>query len=121
MSTTTIRLPDELKVRVAQAAERAGTTPHAFILEAIAEKTHDEEQRAAFAATARERFERIVEGGPTVSWSDARRHPVGDDLRELVIGRRGRGFVALYRYVPEAEFVFVLAVRSQKEAGYARF
>ncbi|NRF66180.1 type II toxin-antitoxin system RelE/ParE family toxin [Aquincola sp. S2] len=47
--------------------------------------------------------------------------PVGDDLRELVIGRRARGFVALYRYVPEAEFVFVLAVRSQKEAGYARF
>ncbi|NRF66179.1 CopG family transcriptional regulator [Aquincola sp. S2] len=74
MSTTTIRLPDELKVRVAQAAERAGTTPHAFILEAIAEKTHDEEERAAFAATARERFERIVEGGPTVSWSDARRY-----------------------------------------------
>ena len=38
MSTTTIRLPRELKERVARAAERAGTTPHGFILEAIAEK-----------------------------------------------------------------------------------
>ena len=36
MSTTTIRLPDELKMRVADAAERAGMTPHGFILEAIA-------------------------------------------------------------------------------------
>lgn len=37
MSTTTIRMPDELKTRVAAAAKRAGTTPHGFILEAIAE------------------------------------------------------------------------------------
>ena len=38
MPTTTIRLSDELKARVASAAERAGTSPHNFILEAIAEK-----------------------------------------------------------------------------------
>src|SRR3546814_4125412 len=38
MSTTTIRLPDELKARIAEAAKRAGTTSHNFILEAIAEK-----------------------------------------------------------------------------------
>lgn len=42
------------------------------------------------------------------------------DLRELVIGRRERGYVALYRYVPALDTVFVLAIRSQKEAGYAR-
>jgi plasmid stabilization system protein ParE len=42
------------------------------------------------------------------------------DLRELVIGRRARGFVALYRYVAELDTVFVLAIRSQKEAGYTR-
>lgn len=40
--------------------------------------------------------------------------------RELVIGRKGRGFLALYRYVDEIDTVFVLAVRSQREAGYAR-
>jgi toxin ParE1/3/4 len=38
--------------------------------------------------------------------------------RELVIGRRSRGYVALYRYVPEIDTVFVLALRSQREAGY---
>jgi plasmid stabilization system protein ParE len=42
------------------------------------------------------------------------------DLRELVIGRRARGYVALYRYVAELDTVFVLAIRGQKEAGYAR-
>src|SRR5438105_3533273 len=40
------------------------------------------------------------------------------DLRELVIGRRARGYVALYRYVVELDTVFVLAIRGQKEAGY---
>ena len=44
--------------------------------------------------------------------------PVRTDLRELVIGRRVRGYVALYRYVPELDTVFVLAIRAQKEAGY---
>jgi plasmid stabilization system protein ParE len=42
------------------------------------------------------------------------------DLSELVIGRRARGYVALYRYVAEVDTVFVLAIRSQKEAGYIR-
>ncbi|MBO9875457.1 MULTISPECIES: ribbon-helix-helix protein, CopG family [Xanthomonas] len=45
MSTTTIRLPDALKARVAKAAEAAGTTSHNFILEAIAEKAELAERR----------------------------------------------------------------------------
>lgn len=46
--------------------------------------------------------------------------PVRADLGELVIGRRARGYVALYRYVAELDTVFVLAIRAQKEAGYTR-
>ncbi|MEH6416374.1 type II toxin-antitoxin system RelE/ParE family toxin [Pseudomonas sp. CGJS7] len=42
------------------------------------------------------------------------------DLRELIIGQDTRGYVALYRYVQAIETVFVLAIRAQKEAGYAR-
>lgn len=57
MPTTTIRLPEELKARVAVAAKRAGTSSH--------------------------------------------------------------GYVALYRDVAEVDTAFVLAVRSQREAGYA--
>jgi len=38
--------------------------------------------------------------------------------RELVIGRDTRGYLALYRYVEELDTAFVLALRSQREAGY---
>lgn len=44
--------------------------------------------------------------------------PAAGDLRELIIGRGSRGYVALYRYVAELDTVFILAVRSQREAGY---
>lgn len=43
---------------------------------------------------------------------------VANAKRELVIGRRSHEYVALYRYVPEIDTVFVLAIRSQREAGY---
>jgi toxin ParE1/3/4 len=31
-----------------------------------------------------------------------------------------RGYVALYRYASEIDTVFILALRSQREAGYKR-
>ncbi|MFM9882296.1 MAG: type II toxin-antitoxin system RelE/ParE family toxin [Burkholderiales bacterium] len=46
--------------------------------------------------------------------------PVSGDKRELAIGRRSRGYVALYRFVAELDTVFILAIRGQREAGYAR-
>jgi toxin ParE1/3/4 len=45
--------------------------------------------------------------------------PVTNGKRELVIGRRSHGYIALYRYVSEIDTVFVLAIRSQREAGYS--
>jgi plasmid stabilization system protein ParE len=39
--------------------------------------------------------------------------------RELVIGQGSRGYLALYRYVADIDTVFVLAIRSQRESGYA--
>lgn len=40
------------------------------------------------------------------------------ELRELVIEFGDAGYVALYRYSVEANTVYVLAFRHQKEAGY---
>lgn len=74
MSTTTIRLPDDLKARVAEAAKRAGTTAHGFILEAIAEKTQQTEQRADFDAVAEERYSEIVSSGKTIPWAEMRKY-----------------------------------------------
>lgn len=72
MSTTTIRLPDELKARIAEAAKRTGTTSHNFILEAIAEKADLAERRADFDAEAEQRYAGIVETGKTIPWSEMR-------------------------------------------------
>ena len=46
--------------------------------------------------------------------------PAENGKRELVIGRSTRGHAALYRYIPELDTVFVLTLKSQREAGYAR-
>ncbi|MBX3725429.1 MAG: ribbon-helix-helix protein, CopG family [Xanthomonadales bacterium] len=72
MSTTTIRLPEELKARIARAAEAAGTTSHNFILEAIAEKATLSEQRAAFHAVADQRYAQFLETGQAIPWEEAR-------------------------------------------------
>ena len=46
--------------------------------------------------------------------------PASGEMHELVIGRRTHGHIALYRYVAAIDTVFVLAIRSQREAGYVR-
>jgi len=65
-------MPDDLKARVAAAAKRSGTTPHGFMLEAIAEKAEQAELRADFDTLAEDRYARIVDSGKTVSWSEMR-------------------------------------------------
>jgi predicted transcriptional regulator len=74
MSTTSIRLPDALKARVAKAAKHAGITQHAFILEAIAEKTGQTERRTEFHKTAEARLSAISADGQTIAWDDMRRY-----------------------------------------------
>lgn len=46
--------------------------------------------------------------------------PIDAGLRELIIGHGARGDVALYRFDPLLDLVFVLAIRSQREVGYER-
>lgn len=41
------------------------------------------------------------------------------DLRELIIGKKARGYIALYDYNEVEDIVLVLAIRSQREAGYS--
>lgn len=72
MSTTTIRLPDDLKTRIAIAAKHAGTTAHGFILEAIVEKAEQAERRTEFDAVAENRYAGIVATGKTIPWQEIR-------------------------------------------------
>jgi predicted transcriptional regulator len=72
MTTTTIRIEDELKARVAAAAERAGKTAHAFILDAIAQTVEQVELDDAFRRVADTRWAHLLTTGKTVPWDDAK-------------------------------------------------
>ncbi|WP_250481033.1 MULTISPECIES: type II toxin-antitoxin system RelE/ParE family toxin [unclassified Caballeronia] len=41
-------------------------------------------------------------------------------MRELVISNGAHGYLALYRWSPEFDAVFVVAIRSQRELRYRR-
>ena len=72
MTTTTIRIEDELKARIAVAAQRAGKTAHAFILDAIAQTVEQVELDDEFHRVADERWAKVLVTGKTVPWDDAK-------------------------------------------------
>ena len=70
------------------------------------------------AADAPSRIRGIIEGISVLEHHPMIGRPAPEDLRELIIGRDARGYVALYRYVADLDIVVVLAIRSQREVGY---
>lgn len=63
------------------------------------------------------RIREIIEAFNVLEYNPLIGRPSNNDKRELVIGQRSHGYVALYRYVAEVDTIFILAVRSQREAG----
>ena len=72
MSTTTIRIEDDLKARIAAAAQHAGKTAHAFILDAISQTVEQVELDNAFNTLADQRWANIQASGKTVPWDAAK-------------------------------------------------
>ena len=66
------------------------------------------------------RIEEIMQAIDVLAVNPLIGRPANKGKRELVIGRKPRGFLALYHDVDVIDTVFVLAVRSQHEAGYER-
>jgi len=58
-----LRVPDQVKKRIAKLAKAQEMTPHGFMLEAIREKLEAEEARAAFHAEATRRLESMKRKG----------------------------------------------------------
>lgn len=67
-----------------------------------------------------ERISEILDALQVLTHSPLIGRKVRRGLRELVIGQDARGYVALYRFIPGIDTVFVLAVRSQREDGFKR-
>ena len=73
---------------------------------------------SSIVENARQRIGEIIAALDVLEHNPLIGRPVSHAKRELVIGRRSHGYLALYRYVTEVDIVFVLAIRSQREAGY---
>jgi predicted transcriptional regulator len=58
-----LRVPEQVKRRIAKLARRRKTTPHALMLEAISEKVEAEEARAVFHAEASRRLKSMKKSG----------------------------------------------------------
>ena len=63
------------------------------------------------------RIREIIEAINVIEHNPMIGRPANNNKRELVIGRRSHGYVALYRYIVEIDTVFILAIRRQKEVG----
>ncbi|MBK7655702.1 MAG: type II toxin-antitoxin system RelE/ParE family toxin [Betaproteobacteria bacterium] len=64
--------------------------------------------------TAPQRIGQILDAIQILAHSPLSGRPVKDGKRELVIGRKTRGYLALYRDATEIDTVFILAVRAQR-------
>jgi len=100
VSAISLKLPDDLKRRIARLAASSGQTPHAFMVDALAQ-----------LSSVRGAFEVLAD------------HPLlgrlaEDGRRELVLCRGKYGYIAKCRWLPAEDVVLILAVRHQREAGY---
>jgi len=66
------------------------------------------------------RIENIIDALDILETSPLIGRPVAFGQRELIISTGASGYLALYRYDPVQDTVFVLAVRSQRERDYKR-
>lgn len=82
MQTTTIRLDDSMKERIAAAADHAGKSAHAFILDAISQTVEQVELDSEFNEIADERWKQLLASGKTVSWEDAKAYLTAKSLGE---------------------------------------
>ena len=85
LPTTTIRIEEGLKARISAAAERAGKSSHAFILDALSETLDRVEMDNAFHQIADERWAAILRTGKVVEWTDAEVY-----LQARAAGRKAR-------------------------------
>ena len=72
MVRITIRIEDNLKERIAAAADRLRKTPHAFVLDAIAQSVEHTELDDVFHRVAEKRWANLLATGKSVLWEEAK-------------------------------------------------
>lgn len=80
--TISLRLPPEMKKKVAKLAQALDTTAHAFMLAAIREKVEAEAARAEFHAEGKRRLARMKRSGLGIP-----AHEVFDYMEQRALGK----------------------------------
>lgn len=83
MSTTSLKLPDELKQRAATAARQLGISTHAFMVDAIRQAADAVEQRSHFVAQAQAARAEMLQSGLGHDANDVRTY-----LRQRITGKQ---------------------------------
>lgn len=84
-TTTTLKLPETLKKRIAPLAESAGKTPHAWMIEAIETQATLAEKRRAFIADALAAEKEVERTGLVYRAEDVHRY-----IRARAAGKKAR-------------------------------
>jgi len=72
--TTSLKLPDELKEKVAELARGVAQTPHAYMVDAIAERVALDERHRAFVDRAAQSREALGQSGQAFRLEDVAAH-----------------------------------------------
>lgn len=83
MSTTSLKLPDELKQKASAAAMDLGVTPHAFMVEAIRKATLAAEKQTALINDAQAARAVTLESGMGYAAHEVHQH-LRDGIKEKV-------------------------------------
>lgn len=76
-SSTTLKLPEELKARIATLAEAEGKTPHAYMVEALQEKADRAERRREYLAAGTAALREYERTGIAYAMEDVERYILG--------------------------------------------
>ncbi|HET9576269.1 MAG TPA: hypothetical protein VFP44_00485 [Usitatibacter sp.] len=83
--TTSLKLPEDLKERVGKVAQGVAQTPHAYMVQAIAEKVDRDEKRQQFLADGDRALEEFKRTGIAYTHEDVKRY-----LLDKVAGKNPR-------------------------------
>ena len=73
-NTTSLKLPDELKDKVATLSQGVAQTPHAYMVEAIAERVARDEKRRAFLDDADRALRNFKRTGIAYTFADVEKY-----------------------------------------------
>jgi predicted transcriptional regulator len=74
---TTLKVPDDLRARLAQQAEAEGKTPHAYMLEALREKAERTDRRREYLAAGEAALAEYERTGIAYAMEDVERYILG--------------------------------------------